>query len=366
MAERMPELGDQARLLLAAGHAAERDLVRLGHHLGVGVGEHARERLGKLPRQRALLELLGRRLQGGIDVRDDESADLAAVLDEVDLAPVGQRAGDEPGQAGQGGLVVERAREHPADLGEQRVLPGAVLGLGALGLRAPQLLGALVVLAPLLGDVAHHDQTDGAARPVHARDGGVERELGPVAAEADRARLDAVRDGPQPPARALEMGVEDAEEALGEEAIGGAAHRIGGGAAEQRLGRAVEADHTVRGVHAHDGDGRRADHRAQPGLARAQLGLDLAPGAGRRDQCLGQVVELADREGPQRRDLTLAHRPRAALDGPYDAPQPTGHEEGQTDGDQDQDPGGDVPPPARIPTQHHDRGHRTERETREE
>jgi len=36
------------------------------------------------------------------------------------------------------------------------------------------------------------------------------------------------------------MRVEDAEEALGEEAIGGAAHRVGGGAAEQRLGRAIE------------------------------------------------------------------------------------------------------------------------------
>jgi len=84
-----PELGDQARLLLAAGHAGERDLVRLGHHLGVASASTRASALGELPRQRALLELQGRRLECGIDVRDDESADLAAVLDEVDLAPVG-------------------------------------------------------------------------------------------------------------------------------------------------------------------------------------------------------------------------------------------------------------------------------------
>ena len=115
-----------------------------------------------------LLELPGHRLERGIDVRDDEPADLAAVLDEIDLAPVGQRAGDEPGETGQRGLVVERAREHPADLGEQRVLPGPVLGLGALGLGAPQLLGALVVAALLLGDVAHDDQTE-RRRPARPR-----------------------------------------------------------------------------------------------------------------------------------------------------------------------------------------------------
>ena len=360
--------GHQARLPLAHGHAGDRGLVGLGDQLGVGAGQHARERLGKLGRpERMPLELARHQLARRIGVGDDQSTDLATVLDQVDHAPVGQRPGEESGEAGQRGFIVERTGQHPAGLGEQHGLTSRLLGLTTLHLGAPQLLGPLVLVSLLLGDVPHHDQTHRSTRRVDARDGGVERELGTVAAEADRAgRLDPGGDGPQAAARALEVCVEHAEEALGEEPIGGAAHRIAGGAAEEHFRGPIESDHPVGRVHAHDRGRRPAQHRGQLALAGPELGLELAPGASRRDQRLRQVVELLDGEGAQRRNFPLSQRVGAVLDRPDDAPDPTGHEQREADGDQDQDPGGDVPAPARVATEQHERRHRPEREAGKE
>jgi len=159
---------------------------------------------------------------------------------------------------------------------------------------------------------------------------------------------------------------EEHQEALGEEAIGSAPHRVAGRAAEERLGGAIESDHAMGRVHAHDGDGRRADHRTQLRLARTQLGLDLAPGPGRRHQRLGQVVELADGEGAEGGDFALAQRVRAVLDRPHDPPHPARHEQGEADGDQDEGPGDEVPAPAGIPAEQDNCGDGTERQTREE
>ena len=71
----------------------------------------------------------------GILVDDGESPQVAVVADDVDRAPVGELRHDELSDIGEGGLVIERARQQGAHLREEReliarrTLPGVQAGV---------------------------------------------------------------------------------------------------------------------------------------------------------------------------------------------------------------------------------------------
>src|SRR5690606_9081784 len=69
----------------------------------------------------------------GIAVMNGDQPRAAVVLEAIDGGPVGDRRDGGPGELGPGGLVVERAAEQRAGLGEKAGAALGGLGLGARG-----------------------------------------------------------------------------------------------------------------------------------------------------------------------------------------------------------------------------------------
>ena len=111
----------------------------------------------------------------GVATGDDQPPDAASVLHALQHAGVGQRGHGQPGDAVQRLIVVERLRQHRADLGEESPF-----------VRHP----------PLFGDVAEHDGEDQPPVDQQLRDRRLGRKLfavlaqaGDLAARAHLARL---------------------------------------------------------------------------------------------------------------------------------------------------------------------------------
>ena len=127
-------------------------------------------RIGRARRDRdggehRLLELAGERELERVRVLEREPLELA-VDEDVDGAPVGHARHREPRDVGERLLVVERAAEHPAGLGEERLPLLGELAVLDVGRRADPAVGGRQRPAeePAVGPVGHPDPVLGVER----------------------------------------------------------------------------------------------------------------------------------------------------------------------------------------------------------
>ena len=123
-------------LVVVEAEGCERALVDLRHEHGLGPARRDRDR-----REHRLLQLAGERELERVGVLEREPLE-PSVEEDVDRAPVGDPRHGKPRDVGERLLVVERAPEHPAGLGEERLPLLGELAVLDIGRRAdPAVVG---------------------------------------------------------------------------------------------------------------------------------------------------------------------------------------------------------------------------------